>query len=47
MAVRPGEDEAVRKLLTHAPVAVDKPRYTDPHTKANALLQVRVVMPTL
>ena len=33
----------VRKLLTHSRVAVDKPRYTDPHVKANALLQVRVV----
>ncbi len=39
LAIRPGEEEAVRKLLMHAPVAVDKPRYTDPHTKANALLQ--------
>lgn len=39
LPIRPGEDEAVRKLLAHAPVAVDKPKYTDPHTKANALLQ--------
>ena len=42
LAIRPGEEEAVRKLLMHAPVAVDKPRYTDPHTKANALLQARL-----
>lgn len=40
LPVRPGEEEAVRKLLAHAPVAIDKAaRYTDPHTKANALLQ--------
>ncbi len=42
LAIRPGEEEAVRKLLMHAAVAVDKPRYTDPHTKANALLQARM-----
>lgn len=39
LAIRPGEEEAVRKLLMHAPVPVVAPRYTDPHTKANALLQ--------
>ena len=37
--MRPGEEEAVRKLLMHAPVAVEAPKYTDPRTKANALLQ--------
>ncbi|CAD7700973.1 unnamed protein product, partial [Ostreobium quekettii] len=39
LPLRPGEDDAVRKLLMHAPVAVDRPKYTDPHVKANALLQ--------
>lgn len=39
LAVRPGEDDIVKKLLNHAPISVDKPKYTDPHTKANALLQ--------
>lgn len=39
LTLRPGEEEAVRKLLAHAPVAVDRPKYTDPHVKANALLQ--------
>jgi pre-mRNA-splicing helicase BRR2 len=39
LPLRPGEEEAVRRLLAHAPVAVDKPRFTDPHVKANALLQ--------
>lgn len=29
-----------QRLLSHAPLAVDKPRYTDPHTKVNALVQV-------
>jgi pre-mRNA-splicing helicase BRR2 len=39
LPMRPGEDEAVRKLLTHSPVAMAKPKYTDPHTKAHALMQ--------
>jgi hypothetical protein len=40
--VRPQEDEAVRKLLHHGSVALERvPEYADPHTKANALLQVR------
>lgn len=29
----------MRKLLLHAPLAVEAPKWTDPHTKANALLQ--------
>ena len=29
----------MRKLLLHAPLAVDAPKWTDPHTKVNALLQ--------
>ena len=39
MPVRPGEEELVRRLVSHAPVAVDKPRFSDPHVKVNALLQ--------
>ena len=40
LPMRPGEDEAVRKLLAHAPVAAPEGvKYTDPHTKVNALLQ--------
>lgn len=38
--VRPGEETAVQRLLAHAPLALDRPRFTDPHTKVNALLQV-------
>ncbi|KAL4451451.1 hypothetical protein ABPG75_007113 [Micractinium tetrahymenae] len=37
--VRPGEERLVQKLLQHAPLAVDKPKFTDPHTKVNALVQ--------
>lgn len=40
--VRPGEERTVEKLLAHAPLAVDKPKYTDPHTKVNALLQAHL-----
>ncbi len=40
MEVRPGEETAVQKLVTHAPVAFSAPKFSDPHTKANALLQV-------
>ena len=29
----------MRKLLLHAPLPVDAPKWTDPHTKVNALLQ--------
>ena len=44
LPLRPGEEEAVRKLLLHAKVAVGGAdgggvRFTDPHVKANALLQ--------
>jgi pre-mRNA-splicing helicase BRR2 len=43
LPLRPGEENVVQKMLSHAPVAVDKPRYSDPHTKVNALLQVGVL----
>ncbi len=42
MLVRPGEELAVEKLLLHAPLAVEKPRYADAHTKVNALLQSHI-----
>jgi hypothetical protein len=41
LAVRPGEEALVTKLLHHAPVMVSNPKPSDPHTKVNALLQVR------
>jgi pre-mRNA-splicing helicase BRR2 len=36
---RPGDEEAVRRLLMHAQLAVESAKWGDPHTKANALLQ--------
>lgn len=39
LPMRPGEETSVQKMISHAPVAVDKPRFSDPHTKVNALLQ--------
>lgn len=39
LPMRPGEDEMVRKLINHQRFSVDKPKYADPHVKANALLQ--------
>lgn len=40
--VRPGEELSVQKLLAHAPLAVERPRYADVHTKVNALLQAHI-----
>lgn len=34
-----GEEDQVRKILTHAHLSVVNAKWTDPHTKANALLQ--------
>ncbi|KXZ52597.1 hypothetical protein GPECTOR_9g642 [Gonium pectorale] len=39
LEVRPGEETAIQKLVNHAPVSLSNPRPSDPHTKANALLQ--------
>lgn len=40
LPVRPGEEDSIERLLRHAKLAIAKPDYTDPHTKANALMQV-------
>lgn len=39
-----GEEEAVRKLLAHAPLShtPERLRYSDPHIKAYALLQAHL-----
>lgn len=37
--MRHREDTVLYKLATHLPVKIDKAKYTDPHTKANVLLQ--------
>ncbi|KAK9676154.1 hypothetical protein RND81_11G058200 [Saponaria officinalis] len=39
LPVRPGEEELIRKLVHHQRFSFDNPKYTDPHVKANALLQ--------
>lgn len=36
------QEEALRKLVMHAPLALDQPKLSDPHTKANALLQAHM-----
>ncbi|KAK4275030.1 hypothetical protein QN277_018173 [Acacia crassicarpa] len=37
--IRPGEEEVVRRLINHQRFSFDNPKVTDPHIKANALLQ--------
>lgn len=39
LPMRPGEENVVGKMINHAPVSVDHPKFSDPHTKVNALLQ--------
>ncbi|KAJ8772568.1 hypothetical protein K2173_027745 [Erythroxylum novogranatense] len=39
LSIRPGEEEVLRRLINHQRFSFDNPRYTDPHVKANALLQ--------
>ncbi|PKI35753.1 hypothetical protein CRG98_043911 [Punica granatum] len=39
LPIRPGEEEVVRKLISHQRFSFDNPKCTDPHIKANALLQ--------
>jgi len=39
---RPGEDEAVRRLLAHAPLPAPSDKWADPHVKAHALLQAHL-----
>ncbi|KAK8661996.1 hypothetical protein V6N13_091584 [Hibiscus sabdariffa] len=39
LPIRPGEEEVLRRLINHQRFSFENPRYTDPHVKANALLQ--------
>lgn len=39
LPIRQGEDEVLRRLSSHVPEKITNPRFTDPHTKANILLQ--------
>merc|ERR1712226_390211 len=37
--IRHNEDRVLRQLAGHLPVKIDKPKYTEPSTKVNVLLQ--------
>ncbi|XP_030527383.2 DExH-box ATP-dependent RNA helicase DExH12-like [Rhodamnia argentea] len=39
LPIRPGEEDAVRRLIHHQRFSFENPKATDPHMKANALLQ--------
>ncbi|KAM7481884.1 hypothetical protein LguiB_006467 [Lonicera macranthoides] len=39
LPIRPGEEELLRRLINHQRFSFDNPKCTDPHVKANALLQ--------
>lgn len=39
LPIRPGEEELIRRLINHLRFSFENPKYTDPHVKANALLQ--------
>ncbi|XP_009787289.1 DExH-box ATP-dependent RNA helicase DExH12-like [Nicotiana tabacum] len=39
LPIRPGEEELIRRLIKHLRFSFENPKYTDPHIKANALLQ--------
>ncbi|KAJ8543596.1 hypothetical protein K7X08_006119 [Anisodus acutangulus] len=39
LPIRPGEEELIRRLINHLRFSFENPKYTDPHIKANALLQ--------
>ncbi|KAK9005390.1 hypothetical protein V6N11_042825 [Hibiscus sabdariffa] len=39
LTIRPGEEEVLRRLINHQRFSFENPRCTDPHVKANALLQ--------
>ncbi|KAK7243952.1 hypothetical protein RIF29_38767 [Crotalaria pallida] len=39
LPIRPGEEETVRRLINHQRFSFENPKVTDPHVKANALLQ--------
>uniref|UniRef100_A0A7N0T061 RNA helicase n=1 Tax=Kalanchoe fedtschenkoi TaxID=63787 RepID=A0A7N0T061_KALFE len=39
LPLRPGEEDAIRRLMNHQRFSFENPKYTDPHVKANVLLQ--------
>ncbi|KAH0750144.1 hypothetical protein KY290_029376 [Solanum tuberosum] len=42
LPIRPGEEESIKRLINHLPFSFENPKYTDPHVKANALLQAHL-----
>ncbi|KAH0659816.1 hypothetical protein KY289_028564 [Solanum tuberosum] len=42
LPIRPGEEESIKRLINHLPYSFENPKYTDPHVKANALLQAHL-----
>ncbi|CAN8318015.1 unnamed protein product [Cochlearia groenlandica] len=40
--IRPGEEDTVRRLVTHQRFSFENPNCTDPHVKANVLLQAHL-----
>ncbi|XP_026402952.1 DExH-box ATP-dependent RNA helicase DExH12-like [Papaver somniferum] len=44
---RPGEEELIRRLINHQRYSFENPRCTDPHVKANALLQAHFARHTV
>lgn len=47
LPIRPGEDELIRRLINHQRFPFDNPKCTDPHIKANALLQAHFARHTV
>ncbi|KAK9129134.1 hypothetical protein Sjap_009621 [Stephania japonica] len=39
LPIRPGEEELIRRLINHQRFSFENTKYTEPHVKANALLQ--------
>ncbi|CAK9317815.1 unnamed protein product [Citrullus colocynthis] len=39
LPIRPGEEELIRRLINHQRFSFENPKCTDPHVKANSLLQ--------
>ncbi|KAF5455565.1 hypothetical protein F2P56_025126 [Juglans regia] len=47
LPVRPGEEDVVRRLINHQRFSFENPKCTDPHVKANALLQAHFARQTV
>ncbi|XP_020102625.1 DExH-box ATP-dependent RNA helicase DExH12-like [Ananas comosus] len=45
--IRPGEEELIRKMIHHQRFSVENPKCSDPHVKANALLQAHFARHTV